>query len=248
VAVDAGEHEHYGLAAASLRIRLEDHAGDEVLDIQAGRGAPGPGSGEAYVRRTTADTVFHLHANPLLTLAGGNPPMLDPHLLPRSLKRNSPASIRFTHGGDSPPPGRALALRRIQTFSWSDASAGRPPGPTFAWVAQFPAGEDTVLNENAYALVSFIQRLKYTALHDPERSRSRFESAVDEVELTDDDGVVDVLEVGREEGEDTFLRNRTTGQVSTVSSAKVALLFPTAATLMDTLPAPNPYELAQPFR
>ena len=247
VAIDANEHAHFGVGARGLRINLQDAEGGEVLDVHAGRGAPGPASGEAYVRQAAGDTVFHLHANPLLALGGGDPPMLDPHLLPRSLERNSVARMRFTRSGESRSPRHPLSLRRVQAAPPLAPTPARPPGRTFAWVADFSAGEDTVLNQNAYALVSFIQRLKYTALHDPERSRSRFAGEVEEVELTDADGNLDVLVVGSQEGENTFLRNVTTGQVFTVASAKVALLFPTRAALTDTLPSPPPYQLVEPF-
>ena len=239
VATDAGRHAHFGLGPRSFRIHLQDVDAVSLLDIHFGRGAPGQSSPESYVRHTDSDTVYHLHANPLLTLARGTPPMLDPQILPKALERRSVVRLRFTHDG------RTRSLHRVE--AGERPMPGRPPGRTFAWVMGPDAKGDTVLNENAYALVGYIQRLKYAALHDPRQSSTQFAGEVHELELMDEEGVIDLLTVGASAGDATYLRHETTGQVFTLGSNKVALMFPDAAALTDTLPNPSPYQTTEPF-
>jgi hypothetical protein len=194
------------------------------------------------VKKAGSDTILHLHANPHLALGQGDPPMLDPHVLPRALERRSIAKIIFEH--DSNP---LQSLRRVQILPAGPAASGRPPrGPAYAWLATSGGREDTCLSANAFAYTSFLTRMTYQSLRDPRSSDYGFSSAT-RLRLEDEEGVVDVLEVGgRDEAGNTFLHHRTTGQVLAIAPQQAELLFPTRAALMDTLPEPSPYRLAQP--
>ena len=238
VAAEPENRAHFGLLPEqAVAIDLQDASGALLLKVLVGRGAPGLDAGEAYVRKADSDTLFHLHANPRLVLGGGDPPMLDPHVLPRALKRRSIVRINFEHGST------LQALRRVETFP-----AGPPlPGRPYAWLAALSGREDTCLNASAFAYTSFLTRLRYEELHDPRHSEA-FEEISGRLELVYEDGAVDVLEVGgRNRQGHAFLRHRTTGQVLTITAPKAELLFPTRFVLLDTLPQPSPYKQAEPF-
>ncbi len=237
VATEPENRAHFGLLPEqAVAIDLQDASGALLLKVLVGRGAPGLDAGEAYVRKADSDTLFHLHANPRLVLGGGDPPMLDPHVLPRALKRRSIVRINFEHGST------LRALRRVETLP-----AGPLQGPPYAWLAAFAGREDTCLNASAFAYTSFLTRLRYEELHDPQQSEA-FAEISGWLELAHEDGAVDVLEVGgRNHQGHAFLRHRTTGQVLTITAPKAELLFPTRSALLDTLPQPSPYKQAEPF-
>ena len=242
VGSEPGDWQHFGLAPGrAVKTDLVDPAGKGLLSAWIGRGAPGPGAAESYVRLASADTVYHLHANPLLALDNANPPMLDRRVLPQVLARRSIAKITFEHQGP------LQTLRRVETAAFAAAPGASPEGPTYAWLAAFAAAEDTVLNANAFAYTSFLTRLIYEALHDP-RTPNALVPLVGKLHLEDDAGTVDVLEVGGPNAEGhTYLRHATTGHLYSLSAPKAALLFPSQTALTDTLPDPSPYQSAQPY-
>ena len=234
---------HFGLAPGqAIKTDLVDPAGVALLSAWIGRGAPGTGASESYIRLAAADTVYHLHANPLLALDNANPPMLDRRVLPQALVRRSIAKITFEHQGP------LQTLYRVETAAALPTAPGAPPdGPTYAWLATFAAAQDTVLNTNAFAYTYFLTRLTYEALHDP-RTPDAFAAPVGKLHLEDDAGTVDVLEVGNQNAAGhTYLRHATTGHLYSLKAEKSALLFPSRAALTDTLPDPSPYQRAQPY-
>ena len=217
---------------------LFDAAGRPLLEVLQGRGAPGPRAGESYVQRVGADTVFHLHAHPLHALDNNDPPLLDRRVLPRALPRQAVQKITFA--GDATYPLQSLhrVLREL------DPSAGLPQGPSYDWIASYPAGEEVCLAQSVYAYVDFLQRLTWSALHPAD---AKAFATARSVYIEDEDGRIDTLEVGAADPQGQYLRLRTTGHVATIAPAKAALLFPTIAALTDTLPHPGPYRQAEPF-
>jgi hypothetical protein len=243
VGTDPTAPAHFGLQPEeAIEVILQSPSGALLLKALIGRGAPGRGAGEAYVKKAGNDTLLHLHANPRRALGGGDPPMLDRRVLPAALKRKPLAQIAFEHSSG------LRNLRRIETAAGAPPLPGRPPqGPTYAWLATFANEEHTCLNASAFAYTSFLTRLRFEELRDP-RTTEAFESITGRLQMVDEDGIVDVLEVGsRNDQGHIYLRHRSSGQVLTITAAKAALLFPARSALLDTLPQPSPYQLAEPF-
>ena len=243
VATNPARQAHFGLQPeAAIEVVLQGPADTVLLEALIGRGAPGRGASEAYVKKAGNDTLLHLHANPRLALASGNPPMLDRRVLPTALRRKSLRRITFVNASG------LRQLRRIETALHGFPLPGRmPTGPTYVWLATFAAREDTCLNASAFAYASFLSRLRYEELHDPHNAKG-FESSSARLELTYEDDVVDVLEVGgRSDKGHIYLHHHTSGQILTISAAKADLLFPTRSTLLDSLPQPSPYQQTEPF-
>ena len=232
-----GDLHRYGLTAErALEITLLDADGTSLLQLSVGDGVAGAGAGEAYVKKASADTVLHWHANPRHALDAGNPPMIDPLVLPQALARRSIAAIRFAGGG-------ALSqLRRVQVpVSPEKSPAAMLASPSFAWLATVNGREDTCLSEGVSAYSSFLARLRYRRVHDPRQGGYGF-TAGRGLELEDEEGVVDALDVGGAASNETvYLRNRSAGMVYSVDGAEAALLFPRPEYLLQSLPDPSPY-------
>jgi|APSaa5957512622_1039677.scaffolds.fasta_scaffold11627_3 hypothetical protein len=226
----------------ALTIGLRDKRGMLLQEMRIGRGIPAPGSGESYVQRVGNDTIFHLHANPRLALAGGAPPMIDPHVLPQGLERGQIVDIRFVGKSDSP----LKSLRRVETTPGRPDLPGMPPqGPTYEWIGTFAGEEKSCVSGSAFEYVGFLGRLRYQNLHSPDVFNSgETERAL---YLHDDQGRIDTLDVGEATVDgNVLLRHRAAGLVMSLMAEKGALLFPTANALLDSLPRPSPYELAEP--
>ena len=249
VSTDSGNYSHYGLTSdTALRIELRDGSGAQLLDVWLGRGAPGPRSPEAYVRRAGEDTVIHLHTNPLHALVGatGVAPLIDPHVLPRNLARKQFVRVNFI----TDEPGVAPSLWRIEVPPDTAARALPRPGQVdYRWLAGSAGAQvDTCPAANVFAYTSFLRKLRYQRLHDPDGDYG-FAAAGRSVELIDEEGMVDVLEVGDLDDErgGVLLRNRTANMVCSVAPEKATLLFPQLRpALLDSLPRPSPYDLAEP--
>ena len=247
VSDEAADHGHFGLTSESaLRVGLSDGSGVRLLDVWVGRGAPGPRAGESYVRLAGDDAVVHLHANPSHALAGGwrAAPILDPYVLPRSLVRRAVTRLNFITAGHGVPE----SLWRVAVApDTSRPYVPRPGGPEYRWLAgASEGGQDSCRTENVYAYTAFLRRLRYDELHD---LKGDYGFAADRrLELIDEEGVVNVLEVGRQNADGgLFLRNLSAGIVCTISPDKATLLFPLLQeALIDSLDRPSPYELAEP--
>jgi len=240
VSTQPGDLVHFGLTPEQrLRVILMDGTGAPLLAAWVGRGGPGPGAEEAYVQLAGADTIYHLHANP--RLAWPTRPMLDPHVLPQALTRNP--IVQITYERDAAYLLRAL--RRVETAPGFPSLPGMPPqGPTYEWLGDFAGEEKTCVSASAFAYLGFLSRLRYEALHDPRDYVPG--DGRQALYLEDEQGRADTLEVGsRDAAGNVFLRNRTTGQVLTIASEKASLLFPTSQALLDSLPEPSPYFLAE---
>ena len=228
----------------AMRVHLKGRGGRPLLEVWVGRGAPGPASGEAYVKLASMDAVFHLHANPRLALDEGRPPMVDPHVLPRALGRRPFSKVIFERGSAYP----LRHLRRLQKPAATPARSGLPPRrPTYEWRAGFATGEQACVRSSVFAYLGFLVRLRYEGLRD-RMDPARHSEPLDRLILEDSSGRVDTLEVGgRDAGGNTLIRHRTSGQVLAVAPHKAALLFPASRALLDTLPMPTPYQLAEPL-
>jgi hypothetical protein len=229
-------------------VRLSDTSGTQLLEVWFGHSIPGQNSTESYAKKAGSDTIYHAHTHPPLSLkptpADGGPPMLDPHILPRALSRRR--IVRITYAADGYP---LKALYSVPATPASLSLPGQPTqGPIYEWYGFFK-GEGKTLNiSSALTYISFLSHLRYSELRDPWAAVDYgFDRVNRRLYLEDEGGAVDTLEVGDKEADGrVYLRNRTAGQVFTVASPKVDLLFPTAKALLDSLPKVSPYELAEP--
>lgn len=229
VSAEPGDLARYGLGPGSIRIHLLDSQGRPLLEVRQGRGAPGARAGESYIQRVGADTIFHLHAHPVHALDTTPPaPMLDRRVLPQALQRKGLRRIAFA--GDPAYPVQSLS-RQLRAMT-----AAGPVMPTYEWVASSAAGAEVCLSPSVEAYVAFLKHLTWSALHDPGQALAPARYLY----LEDEDGVIDTLAVGAH-----YLRLHTTGHIFSITPAKAALLFPTRAALLDTLPQPSPYQQAE---
>ena len=250
VSADADRDQYdYGLEPhRALRVGLDDRSGDELLEVWIGRSVPDARAGEVFVKRAVDDSVFHWHANPRQVVDVGNPPLLDRLVLPRALGRKPFVKLLFRNGES----GSLSSLRREELPF--EVTGGLPvpraPGSSYAWLATVGGSEDTCIAENVYAYMSFLKRLKYKRLNDPATGSRRLRGeGVDTrtLELTDEDGVVDILEVGAGDADgDVLLLHHTTGLVYTVAKEKASLLFPNREALVDSLADASRYRETEP--
>lgn len=229
VSAEPGDLARYGLGPGSILIHLLDPQGRPLLEVRQGRGAPGPRAGESYIQRVGADSIFHLHAHPAHALDTAPPaPMLDRRVLPQALQRKGLRRIAFA--GDPAYPVQSLS-RQLKAMT-----AAGPVMPTYEWVVSSAAGTEVGLSPSVEAYADFLKRLTWSALHDPGQAfaPARY------LYLEDEDGVIDTLALDSD-----YLRLYTTGHIFSITPAKAALLFPTRAALLDTLPQPSPYQQAE---
>ena len=226
VSAEPGDLARYGLGPGSVRIHLLDPQGRPLLEVRQGRGAPSARAGESYIQRVGADSIFHLHAHPAHALDTAPPaPMLDRRVLPQALQRKGLRRIAFA--GDPAYPVQSLS-RQLKAMT-----AAGPMMPTYEWVVSSATGTEVCLSPSVEAYADFLKRLTWSALHDPGQAfaPARY------LYLEDEDGVIDTLALGGD-----YLRLHTTGHICSITPAKAALLFPTRAALLDTLPQPSPYQ------
>jgi len=233
VSAEPGDLVRYGLGPGSVRIHLLNPQGRPLVEIRQGRGAPGPRTGESYVKRVGADSIFHLHAHPAHALDTAPPaPMLDRRVLPQALQRRGLRHIAFA--GDPAYPVQSLS-HQLKAMT-----ASGPMMPTYEWVARSAAGTETCLTASAEAYADFLKRLTWSALHAPDRINAFAQARY--LYLQDEEGTIDTLAIGAADDQGHYLRLHTTGHVFSISSAKAQLLFPTQSALFDTLPQPSPYQ------
>ena len=224
----------------AVRLALAGNAGESLGEIWIGRGVPGPSGDESYVRRAGSDSVLHLHANPLLTVGAARPPMLDPYLLPRDERGGSVVEVRVA------APEETYRLRRVLAPLPEDAPMMPLPAgerERYRWLLHRESGvEDSCVDANVYAYLSYLRQVQVKRLVDPAAS-SGYGFGAARVELTDEEGVRDVLEVGgAAAGDELYVRNTRARLTAVLAAARADWLAPPSAVLLDTLPHPSPFE------
>ena len=245
VTTDEDDFDDLGVTGRrAVRLTLAGTAGESLGEIWIGKGVPGPAGPESYVRRAGSDTVLHLHANPLLQLGAARPPMLDPHLMPRDERRGSVVEVLV-----AAPAGGTYRLRRVLAPLPEDAPALPLPAgerERYRWLLQRESGvEDSCVDASVYAYLSYLRQVRVERLVEPAASAGYgFGSA--RVELTDEKGVRDVLEIGGAAAVDErYVRNAGARLTAVLTGGRAAWLTPPAEVLLDTLLHPSPFESAR---
>jgi len=247
VASTPSQSVHLGVGQEqALRLTLRDAGGGVLQEVMVGTPVPGRGNDEAYARLAASDTTLHLHANPRLAIgepATAGVPMVDPHVLPKALARKAVTEITFQHAAGYP----VRSMVRVQLEQKEGTRPGLPEGPTVEWRYATGSGEGVCNTSRGFGYVSFLSRLRYAALHDPEQG-GRYGFGGQAVHLIDEEGIVDTLDVGGVDAAgNTYVRNRSAWQVCTVTPPKARLLFPPESTLTDTTRGESPFNQAEPL-
>ena len=244
VTTDEDDFDDLGLSEQSaVRLTLAGNAGEPLGEIWIGRGVPGPPADESYVRRAGSDSVLHLHANPLLTVGAARPPMLDPHLLPRDERGGPVVEVLVS----SPPEGD-FRLRRVLAPLPEDAPALPLPAgerERYRWLLERDSGvEEDCVDASVWEYLSYLRQVRVERLVDPAASAGYGFGAA-RVELIDEEGVRDVLEVGGAAAAgERYVRNGRARLTAVLPAARTEWLMPPAEVLLDTLPEPSPFERA----
>lgn len=240
VTTDEDDFDDLGVSGQqAVRLALAGNAGESLGEIWIGKGVPGPSGDESYVRRAGSDSVLHLHANPLLTVGAARPPMLDPHLLPRDERGGPVVEVLVTA-----PPGGDYRLRRVLAPLPEDGPA--LPLPTgererYRWLLQRESVVDSCVDASVWAYLSYLRQVRVERLVDPAASAGYGLGAA-RVELTDEEGVRDVLEVGGPAvADERYVRNGRARLTAVLAGARAEWLTPPAEVLLDTLPQPSPF-------
>ncbi|MDP7447148.1 MAG: hypothetical protein QF689_01050 [Candidatus Latescibacteria bacterium] len=244
----ADDHDELGVADhQGLHVMLHGGGsgavgGEALADIRLGRGIPGPVGEESYARLAGDDLVLHLHANPIRLLGGAMPPLLDPHLLPRDVKRRTITRARVTSGEGS------YLLRRVLAPMPEDA----PPSPLderdrYSWVLERESRIDTCDDTSIYAWMSWVRSVRFERLVDP-RDDGYGLGTAGELELTDEEDTHDRLRLGRNAGDQAdagaglYVGNEVADLVTVMPAGRAQWLLPPARLLLEPLPDPSPFE------
>lgn len=223
----------FGFEPEALTVHLADSTKVWKQDIQIGSSLPGIDTEESYMKLTSGDSIFHVHADPnkdiISNRQGDFPPFIDTKILPTALQRRSIKEVIFVNSQTS-----VDRLDRVEIEKQVD----RPQidGPTYQWYAQVSGKRMQVVNASVYTYLSFLSRMQYTNLLDPTQLARNNSKVI----LIDDQDTADTLEVSTQQHR---IRHQTTGHLYEVQPAQFALLFPTS-TLLDSLPKNNPYRNA----
>lgn len=239
---DADDHDELGVTEREgLRVTFEGSDGP-LVHFLLGRPIPGPGGEEIYARLDGDDLVLHLHANPVRLLGGGQPPLLDPHLLPQAERRRAITRVRVLSDSQS------YLIRRVLAPLPENAS----PFPLYErdryrWVLERESRVDTCVDASVYTWLAWLRSVRFERLVDPDDDGYGLGSA-GEVELTDEEDTIDRLQVGRAAGggpavvDAVYVGNRVAHLVTVMPAARAQWLLPPASLLLEPLANPSPFE------
>lgn len=235
--VGTQQYPKYGFDSQSLTVYLVDSSHTWTQTILVGASLPGTDTREAYMKVPQSDTVYHIHADPSRGLhwerLPNQPPFIDPKILPSALSRRAIKKIVF--GGHM-----IQALDRVE-IEKDEEDKSPIDGPTYDWYSIQSGKRKRVVNASVYAYISFVSRIKYNNLSDPAKMNQTDKFLI----LIDDQETADTLFIAPQTPSERYVRHQTTGHLYSISTTKADLLFPTP-TLLDTLPDPSPYKLAEP--
>ena len=142
-------------------------------------------------------------------------------------------------------PEETYRLRRVLAPLPGDAPAlPLPVGDRdrYRWLLQRESGVDSCVDASVYAYLTYLRQVRVERLVDPAASAG-YGFGVARVELTDEEGVRDVLEVGGAAGaQERYARNGRARLTAVLAAARAEWLTPPAEVLLDTLSHPSPFE------
>ena len=236
---DPDQHTQAGMTRPTLQMDLLDRSGKRLTQLQFAGPVPGPGGTESYARVADADTVLHLHADPISVVGRGRPPMLDPHLLPRSLALDALVSIEAV-GSDS------WRLQRV-TAPMPEGVGPMPPtaDQRYRWLLHRGARIDSCRNTSVAAYLGFLRRVRVDGLTGPQPPVAEG-AASTHLRLTDEKGVVDELVItgAHPTPVSTIVQNMRAALAALVATRRAAWLVPPATTFLDSLTTPTPFDRA----
>lgn len=220
----------------SMQVDLYDRGKQILTKLQFAGPISGAGGSHNLARVVGSDSVLTLHANPIRVVGRGRPPLLDPHLLPRSLPRGTLTRVEMESEQGSWSLQRVLAPR----------TAGGPPMPMeesqrYRWVAHHGGRVDTCHSSSVFAYLDFLNRLpvdELTTTDLPTHAATR-------LRLIDEEGVVDELVISGDQGDGSVaIHNQRARIVGLVPSSRATWIIPPVQVLIDSLPQPSPFAQA----
>ncbi len=221
----------------AMQIDLYDR-GDEVLTkLQFSGPVVASGGAHSLARVVGSDSVLTFHTDPFRTVGRGQPPLLDPHLLPRALPVGPLVDIELIS------PDRTWHLRRVMAPVTGGVPFPVDESQRYRWLLEQDGRVDTCHTPSVAAYVNYLRRLRIDGLTSdrPVQSNTR-------LRLTDEEGILDELTLAEESSEDgsMAIHNHRARIVGVVAAARATWLTPSASTLIDSLPQPSPFDEASP--
>ena len=221
----------------SMQIDLYDRDQQILTKLQFAGPISGAGGSHNLARVVGSDSVLTLHADPIRVVGRGRPPLLDPHLLPRSLPRGTLTRVEMESAQGSWSLQRVLAPR----------PADRPPMPVdesqrYRWVVQHEGRIDTCHNSSVFAYLDFLSRLPVDGL----TTTGLPTHAVARLRLIDEEGIIDELITAASDagGGSVAINNQRARIVGLVPSNRATWIIPPLQVLIDSLPQPSPFAQA----
>lgn len=237
---DPDAHGTAGLERPTLHIGLFDRRDQALASLEFAGPLPGPGGPETYARIAGSDTVLHLHGDPISLIGHGRPPMLDPHLLPRSLQRSAWVSVEVAKH-DEPSWRLERVLAPVATQA--------PPVPLdaaqrYMWLMHRGARIDTSQTRSVMAFLGYLQQVRIDGLTE-NRPMAEADPAI-RVRLVDEDGLIEhlVVRTGSEPASGVTVYNERAGITGRLSTVRATWLTPPAQVLLDSLQQPSPFDRA----
>lgn len=234
---DADAHDDLGVADhQAMRVIFEDGNGP-LAAVLLGRGVPGPDAEESYARVAGSDLALHLHANPQRLLGDAQPPLLDPHLLPRDERRQ--ALVRLQVAG---PQGNYVLQRVLAPLPEGAPAMPMDERDRYRWVMQRDARVDTCDEGSVYTWLAWIRSVRFLRLVDPAATEYGLGTA-GVLQWTDEQGTADRLQLGRAAGPgERYVSNEAAGLVTVMPTLRAAWLLPHPDLLLQPPTEPSPFE------
>jgi len=228
-----GQAAHFGFEPGRiLEARLYDTSDRLLLEARAGATVPGQRSDECYLSVAGGESIFQWSPN-AWTYVGtpGNPPFLDPRVIPAALGRHVP--LKAVVGGSA--AGAVLEIVRKEAPP-ERLPRDHPLSPLdpFEWYAITAGGTKRLGDRAVYEYLHTIASLTFDGLLGDLRGHEHlFSEPGLTLTLEYDDGAKDTLSLGaRDPRGFRWLLNATTGQVFAVREEKAGSLTPDLVALL----------------
>ena len=234
VAVKSKDQSQYGLAPSVAPVLSLFQGTSRVLRLEIGVLAPGRLKDERYIARDDDETIYLLNSNPeTLLTQSEDPPMLDRHILPRSLPHGIPSKVSFSGTRASSVKEYSIVTRPIDpSLEREDIGAmKKKKEPTHEFRAAFPSGEKLLDEQEGMNYTRKMLDVEFDkivgGISPAQREYRNFDTPLLEITMLYDTNSSSSLAVSSSliEGKYPIL-NRNTGQLFIISSEKFEQLIP----------------------